>query len=236
MLCAQVSLIEICIKKNYSQVLCIIPALHDANDAYSQKQTYGKATQQTLFSLGWRVDELSKLNSLGRKLLVNCKSIRQRHACSECNVLAENIPRKLTDLRSGAVSFIEGCTRMRRIAATHLLVFMISPESRNKKPYAIPVQCIPYSGMSENTIRGLANIAEMSVRGMKVAGMSGMVITTTKCLCYVPGMVTNGEHNGLRMRGNTRPLHVLQLRAEARAKVSKTSVNNLLAMLSPIGI
>ena len=127
---------------------------------------------------------------------------------------------------------------MRRIAATHLLVFMISPESCNKKPYAISVQCIPYSGMSENTIRGLANrlIAEMSARGMEVAGMSGMAITTTKCLCYVPGMVTNGEHNGLRMRGNTRPLHVLQLRAEARAKVSKTSVNNLLAMLSPIGI
>ena len=119
---------------------------------------------------------------------------------------------------------------MRRIPATHLLVFMISPESRDKKPYAIPVQCIPYSGMSENTIRDLANhlIAEMTSRGMKVAGMFCMGI-------FSAGMVTNGEHNGLRMRGNTWPLHVLQLRAEAKAKSSKTSVKSLLAMLSPTG-
>ena len=50
---------------------------------------------------------------------------------------------------------------------------MISPESRNKKLYPVPVQCIPYSSMSEDTIRGLANrlIAEMSARGMRVAGM-----------------------------------------------------------------
>ena len=159
-------------------IFFVIAALSDANDAYSRKLASGKATQQTLFSLGWRVDELSRLISLGRKLLVDCKSIRERHACSECDALAENIPRQLTDLRSRAVSFIEGCTRMRRIPATHLLVFMISPESRDKKPYAIPVQCIPYSGMSQNTICGLANhlIAEMTSRGMKVAGMFCMGI------------------------------------------------------------
>ena len=147
--------------------------MNDASDVYNKKQASGKASQQTLFALGWKVDELSKLNSLGRKILVNCKCIRERHACSDCDVLTENVPRQLTDLRSKAVSFIEGCTRMKRTAATHLLVFMISPESRNKKPYAVPVQCIPYSGMSEDTICGLANrlIAEMSARGMRVAGM-----------------------------------------------------------------
>lgn len=48
-------------------------------------------------------------------------------------------------------------------------------------------------------------------------------------------MVTNGEHNGLRMRGNTRPLHILQVRANARAKISKTSVKMLMAMLTPKG-
>ena len=109
---------------------------------------------------------------MGRKVLVKCQLIRERHASSECDAVAENIPRKLTDLRTEAVRFIEGCTRMRRIAATHLLVFMISPESRNKKPYALPVQCIPYVGLSEDTIRGLANrlISEMTTRGMRVAG------------------------------------------------------------------
>lgn len=49
---------------------------------------------------------------------------------------------------------------------------------------------------------------------------------------YVLGMVTNGEHNGLRMRGNTRPFHVLQVRADVRAAVTKMSTKTLLAMLT----
>ncbi len=48
-------------------------------------------------------------------------------------------------------------------------------------------------------------------------------------------MVTNGEHNGLRIKGNTRPLHVFQVRAQVRAKVSKTKAKTLLAMLTPKG-
>ena len=68
--------------------------------------------------------------------------------------------------------FIEGVTRSRRIPATHLLVFMISPEDRQQKPYALPVQCVPYTGMPEHVIQTLANkvIREMNARGMKVAG------------------------------------------------------------------
>lgn len=49
-------------------------------------------------------------------------------------------------------------------------------------------------------------------------------------------MVTNGEHNSLRMQGNTRPLHILQVRSEARAKIAKKQPKILLAMLTPKGI
>ena len=49
------------------------------------------------------------------------------------------------------------------------------------------------------------------------------------------GMVTNGEFSSIRMRGNTRPLHVLQLKAEARSNISKVSVKSLLAFLTPTG-
>lgn len=75
----------------------------------------------------------------------------------------------MADLRSDAVSFIEGITRSRHVAATHLL---ISPEDRRQKPYARPVQGVPYTGMPEGVIRSLANklIQEMNARGMKVAG------------------------------------------------------------------
>ena len=49
------------------------------------------------------------------------------------------------------------------------------------------------------------------------------------------GMVTNGEFNGIRMKGNTRPLHVLRIRSEARSKVAKMSIKYLEAVLTPIG-
>ena len=49
---------------------------------------------------------------------------------------------------------------------------MISTEDRRKKPYAIPVQCMPYQGLTDSKVRDLANsiISEMAKRKMNVAG------------------------------------------------------------------
>jgi len=49
---------------------------------------------------------------------------------------------------------------------------MISNEERNNKSYALPVQCLPYKGLSDMKVRELANyiIQEMVKRRMKVAG------------------------------------------------------------------
>lgn len=49
---------------------------------------------------------------------------------------------------------------------------MISAEDRRKKPYALPVQCIPYKGIGDTTVCELANkiICEMVKRKMNVAG------------------------------------------------------------------
>ena len=62
-----------------------------------------------------------------------------------CDWKEENIPRRLTTIRQRVVTFIRGITCHKRTAATHVLVFMVSPEERNRKPYALPVQCIPYT-------------------------------------------------------------------------------------------
>ena len=49
---------------------------------------------------------------------------------------------------------------------------MISNEERDKNPYALPMQCLPYKGLSDAKVRKLANeiIDEMVGGGMKVAG------------------------------------------------------------------
>ena len=69
--------------------------------------------------------------------------------------------------------FIRSCTRHKRTAASHVLVTMISPSERNRKPYALPISCIPYVSLSEENACKIINtvVQEMCKRGMKVGGM-----------------------------------------------------------------
>lgn len=66
-----------------------------------------------------------------------------------------------------------GVYRHRRTAATHVLVIMISTEYRSKKPYALPVQCLSYTGMSVSDLRQIINnvVLKMKEVGMQVTGI-----------------------------------------------------------------
>ena len=57
-------------------------------------------------------------------------------------------------------------------AATHMLILMVSEERRNKKPYALPVQYVPYHSIRDHFIRDLSkNVKlEMTKLGMKAVG------------------------------------------------------------------
>lgn len=61
----------------------------------------------------------------------------------------------------------------KREAASHLLVFMISDELRNKKPYAIPVRILTYKSITDAQMRELRDELKMSMDkiGMTVVGM-----------------------------------------------------------------
>ena len=50
-----------------------------------------------------------------------------------------------------------------------------------------------------------------------------------------PGFVTNGEFNYMRSKGYTRPLSVLQIRADIRNKYNRIKQETLLNMLTPEG-
>lgn len=121
-----------------------------------------------MINLAWKVKELSDLNDCGRGILRTVRALSDLFNDWE----KENMPRRLTSLRDDLTVFVRRVTRHKRIPATHLLVFMISSEERKKKPYALPVQCLPYKGLSDAKARELANrvIGEMTRHSMKVAG------------------------------------------------------------------
>ena len=109
-----------------------------ANDKYSSKMREGKSTRQVLYSLGWTVNELERIVKEGRQLYVDVSSLRSTIRAKQRS--GENIPRILSNLRPRLTDFVKLATRQRRVAATHVLVIMISSEERSVKPY----QCSVY--------------------------------------------------------------------------------------------
>ena len=155
-----------------------------ANEKYSFKVREGKSTHQAMYTLGWTVNELDRLVKEGRQLRAEiCSSI-----CA-MQEAGENIVRRLTKLRPRLTEFMKQSTRQRQVAASHVLVIMISPEDRSKKPYGLPVECIPYAGMSHQTLRRLLNslVKEMIDRNMSVVGKQVMHIVSNNVLGWGGG-------------------------------------------------
>ncbi len=126
-----------------------------------------------MMKLVWSLKELGDLDELGRKVKVNCQVIKDATEDESHNWVSSNMASQLASVRKSLQSYIKRVCRYRRTAATHVLVIMISPEARNSKPYALPVQCMPYVGLGDMEVRAITDkvIQEMTSRRMKVAGM-----------------------------------------------------------------
>ena len=152
-----------------------------------------------------------------------------------------NIARRLSNIRDTVTGIIRDLSRHQRAVATHIFVFMISSEQREAKPYALPVQCIPYKSLNQQQMRHLVSslIKEMTSRGMKIAG-EFLSYSCIVCACeyvyyYLIGFCSNGEYNAMRSQGYTRPLSVFKIRSNVRSKYAKMSKTKMLAMLSSKG-
>ena len=138
-----------------------------------------------MFSLAWNVRELDHLNSSGRNLRTEISVLTDK--LKDPTFDRKYLPHKLDGIKNVAEEFIKGVTRQQRVAATHCLVIMISPEGRNRKPYAFPVQCLPYKGLKDKQVREITNkvVSEMTKRGMKVAGMQAILSFYTNVSAYI---------------------------------------------------
>lgn len=105
-------------------------------------------------------------------LIATASSLQNVTATCDYTSQDQNVASQLNDFRSALSSFVRSLSRHQRMQATHLFVFMISCDKRDTKPYAVPVQCLPYNSLPHSKLRHLINelIKEMESRGMKVAG------------------------------------------------------------------
>ena len=214
--------------------IIFLTELKIANKAYEDKLQSG-STEQKMFSLIWEIEELKSINSEGQRIhedLMTCTKF-----CTLILFQQNNVAGKLTSIWQKLLQFTKRITYFKRIAATHVFVFMISPEMRDRKPYAVPVQCLPYNGLKEKDIRTLVSALcrKMVSYNMKVSGTFSYLNCIIQFLWI--GFVTDGEFNYLRTKGYTRPLSVIQIRCNVRNKYcnSRLSHGKLIAMLTPKG-
>ena len=134
----------------------------------------------TLHQLAWNVDEIGRLIDIGRKARVEIQCLLDSLENGSENMANTGANHRLSQVKRLLQDIVKGFYRYRRTAATHVLVIMISTETRTKKPYALPIQCLPYRSLTDSEIWGLLNsvIKEMALLGMKVAGRHTSLVYT----------------------------------------------------------
>lgn len=128
--------------------------------------------EKETLSLCWDIKELEGLTAKVRKIRPSLNGMIGLIRAPNFNFMEQNFPRKLGELRGRLTKFTKGVYQFHRTVATHMFVIMISSESRTQKPYALPVQCLPYAGLKEKDIRQIVStlLCEMRKRKMKVCG------------------------------------------------------------------
>ena len=128
-----------------------------------------KKATLNLFDAGWKVEEINQLVDRSRSLIVTVSRVIDVVADPVVNLVDVNIARWLSNICETLSSFIRDLSRHQCVAATLIFVMMISSEYRNIKPYAIPVQCLPYHSINTQQMRNLVSqlIKEMVSKGFE---------------------------------------------------------------------
>ena len=147
-----------------------------AEKNYCEK-VQSKESNKSLFDAGWKVEELKRLVDTCQELIAAVSGVIQVVVNPTTDMIQANVAGRLGSVRESLSTFTRDLSRHQRSPASHIFVFMISAEQRNVKPYALPVQCLPYHSINQVVMRQLLSdlVKEMKSRGMNVIG---------KLMCY----------------------------------------------------
>ena len=144
--------------------------LQTTNSAYKEKLKSSISNDQMMFSLSWDIEELKNIGRESRKLYSDLRECV--NTCTHELFHESNVPRKLAQIRQRMCEVMKRIVHFKREPATHIFILMISSDARDKKPYALPVQWLPYAGIKEVNLRRIVSelCKKMVSLGMKVSG------------------------------------------------------------------
>jgi hypothetical protein len=125
-------------------------------------------TNEKLKELSWECVELSQLLTTAQEFLVNLAVVNDFLVENNLEAARFHLKRMAEEMKS----YLTRLFKKKRAAATHVLVIMVASEKRDWKPYAIPVQYIPYHSLKDDFVRSVVcELKEkMESLGLEVVG------------------------------------------------------------------
>ena len=126
--------------------------LKKADSAFQKKFNSPNASQAMLKALCWERVEYNTLLQQAQAFRATIDNLLT-HLQPGC-ARVQDVASSLKDLQEDLQKYLRNLfVKKRQPAATHVLAILISEERRNKKPYAIPVQFVPYCSIRDQYIR-----------------------------------------------------------------------------------
>ena len=168
--------------------------LTNANMLYEKKYSAQNTGKKILMELCWETVEFSKLVQHNQALKSFFADLLSVLASSDFDFDMAQIIRNIMGKKPEMFEYLYSLFKKRRQpAATHVFVLLISNEQRNKKPYCMPVQYIPYYSLKDQTVASFCQAIrqKMVELGMTVVGTFGSVLCSVAVtVCY-----TSTVHN-----------------------------------------
>ena len=143
----------------------LVDAHGKALEVYHHKQAKGGIPQQRLMELHWDVTE-------HLQLLEQCQTLQRRVHPQLQLPWREQQDRFRNRIDEELRTYLKNLFKKKRTAASHVLVFMISTEKRNERPYAIPVMYVPCQVLRDQFERDLCTeiTLKLQAKGIDVIG------------------------------------------------------------------
>ena len=139
---------------------------------YQKKYDVAGTSEERLKELNWEVVEFSKLLEQSQHLNV---IIHQLLPFLYPDTLSfKSFIFQFKNVHTEFLTYLRDLFKKKRQpAATHVLVTMVSDERRNRKPYAVPLQYVPYTSLTDKCLRTLVNRVKsaMTEQNLKVVGI-----------------------------------------------------------------
>ena len=136
--------------KSYLEFL--MPGETQARAAYEKVLNASRPSDNVMMELSWELIGYEELLKQNNELIQEITHIANQFKSGQQQLVVKSC---LVKLESKLLNYVKQVYMKKRNPATHLMIFMISDELRNSKPYAVPVRFLPYHSITDAKLREL---------------------------------------------------------------------------------